>query len=307
VPTLPLPGPVIPAADDLAVTGPTDVLAVLPLVVRAPATAPVRDGLAAGLAGLLRRHELIAGYAAAQSDLLRATGLYLQGLCEDHSVFLQLGETDEALRARALAVPDLVTPSAILTLVNSLLAPWTTGTAQLFESAQDRVFISDGAADWHSFIGASPSYTDRLYPDDAAANDGFVRPQSDPGTSWVFGDAIGRYFVLRIPEVAPVDVTLVYDGTLLSPADASAPEQGGGDATSYPSLSPGELPPLSGGDGLFVGDGSNASAAESDGSVATFLFPPLSDPLSVYQEVASAVERIKGQSIRWALLVDASL
>jgi hypothetical protein len=307
VPTLPLPGPVIPAADDLAVNGTADVLAVLPVAVRAPATAPVRDGLAAALTGILRRHELISGYAAALSDILRSTGLYLQGLCEDRSVFLQLGETDEALRARALAVPDLVTPSAILALVNALLAPSTVGTAQLFESAQDRIFISDGTADWHSFIGAAPSYGDRLYPDDALANDGFVRPQSDPGASWVFGDAIGRYFVLRIPEIAPVDGALIYDGTLLTPTDGSVPELGGGDAASYPELSAGQLPPASGGDGLFLGDGSNTSGAEADGSVATFLYPPLSDPLSVYQQVASAVERIKGQSIRWALGVDATL
>jgi hypothetical protein len=206
-----------------------------------------------------------------------------------------------------LTTPDLVTPAAILAVANALLTPWTTSVAQYLESALDRLFLSDGTATWHSFVGASPSYPDRLYPDDAAQNDGFVRPQSDPGAAWVFGDEIGRYFLLRIPEVAPVDVTLVYNGTLLAPTDASVPELGGGDATSYPALGPGQLPPTSGGDGLFVGDGSNTSGAEADGSVATFLFPPLSDPLSVYQQLASAIERIKGQSIRWALLVDPTL
>src|SRR5579883_2421506 len=114
MPSLPAPTPLIPAAGDLVVSDSSDVLAVLPSFVRASDSAPVRDAIAAGLAAILRRHQELAGYASAQSDLLRATGLYLQGLCEDRGVFAQPGERDEDLRARALTTPDLVTPEAIL-------------------------------------------------------------------------------------------------------------------------------------------------------------------------------------------------
>ena len=299
--------PIVPSAGDLPVESSDDVLAALPAFVRATDSAPVRDAIAAGLSAILKRHQLLSAYGAAQSDLLRATGLYLEGLCEDQGIFKQAGEDQEALRARALTTPDLVTPEAILAAANGILAPWTRGHAQYMESGLDRMFVSDGTADWHSFVGAAPSYPDRLYPDDAARNGGAVRAQSDPGGAWIFGDNIGRFFILRVPVVANVDVSLVYSGAKIASADVDAPERGGAEPAAYPPLTMGDLPPASGGRGLFIADGSDALGAESDGSVATFMFAPLSDPLSVYQAVATAVERIKGHSIRWALVADARL
>jgi hypothetical protein len=292
--------PFIPAGGALPVSDSSDVLAVLPVFVRASDSAPVRDAIAAGLAAILKRHQELSAYAAAQSDLLRATGLYLDGACEEHGVFRQPGEEDEALRARALTTPDLVTPEAILATANAILAPWTTKQPQYLESGLDRLFISDGSASWHSFIGASPSYPDRCYPDDHLLNRGGVRPQSDPGAAWVFSDNIGRYFVLRVPVVAFVDVSLAYAGERLAPSDPNFPQLGGAEPAAYPPLGVGDLPPASGGRGLFIGDGSSAD-------VATFVFPPLLDPLSVYQAVAVAVDRIKGHSIRWMLVVDERL
>ncbi len=300
MPTLPLAPPVSPAAGDLPTRSTRDVLAVLPAFVRASDSAAVRDALAAALLVILRRHQEISGYASAQSDLLRATGLYLEGLCEDHGVFRQAGEQQEALRARVLTTPDLVTPEAILAAANAILAPWTRGAAQYLESALDRLFISDGTASWHSFVGACPSYPDRLYADDAVANDGYARPQSNPGAAWVFADSVGRYFILRVPAIAPVDVALAYDGTRLAVVDPSVPELGGAEPAAYPPLGIGDLPPASGGRGLFVGDGSSPENA-------TFVFPPLADPLSVYQALATTIDRIKGHSIRWAMLVDERL
>jgi hypothetical protein len=304
---LPASLPIVPSAGDLPVESSDEVLALLPAFVRATDSAPVRDGIAAGLAAILKRHQLLAAYSAAQSDLLRATGLYLEGLCDDLGVIRHDGEEQEALRGRALTTPDLVTPEAILAAANALLAPWTRGHAQYIESGLDRLFISDGTADWHSFVGASPSYPDRLYPDDAVRNGGDVRAQSDPGGAWIFSDNIGRFFVLRVPLVAAVDVPLAYAGSKLAASDADVPERGGAEPAAYPPLAAGDLPPASGGRGLFIADGSDASAAESDGSVATFLFAALSDPLSIYQAVATAVERIKGHSIRWALVSDPRL
>jgi hypothetical protein len=197
---LPLPpGPSRLDGGDLPVVSRDDVLAVLPAFVRKADSAPVRDALFAALHWILLKYQERAGYAATQCDIARATGIYLEGLCEDRGVYRQPGETDHALRARALTTPDLVTPEAILAAANAILGPHTRIKAQLAESLLDRWFVHDGSAKWHSFVGANPQYLVRLYPDDAVANDGFVRPGSRIGGAWAFSDRIGRYFVLRVP------------------------------------------------------------------------------------------------------------
>jgi hypothetical protein len=75
---------------------------------------------------------------------------------------------------------------------------------------------------------------------------------------------------------------------------------GGAEPISYPSLGVGQLPPASGGRGVFIGDGTSPDNT-------TFVFPPLSDPLSVYQTIATTIERIKAHSIRWQLVIDSRL
>jgi hypothetical protein len=254
------------------VTSEADVLAVLPAFVRQRDSAEVRDAILAGLTAILVRYQELTRYAASQCDLLTATGIYLEGLCEDREVFKQPGESDDALRARALTTPDLVTPAAILAAANTILARYTPVEAEYGESVLDRWYVQDGTARWHSFIGANPQYLRRLYADDAVANGGFVRPNARMGGAWAFGDRIGRYFVLRVPVL-----------TGLTKSHACI---------------------LRGPGGTFVGDGKNASGLEARGRMGLFTFESPNTALGVYGAIASAINRIKGHSIRWQLIAD---
>jgi hypothetical protein len=257
-----------------------DVLAVLPAFVRQSDTAPVRDALAAALACILVRYRALSGYAAQQCDITRATGIYLESLCNEHGVYKQDGETDDSLRARALTTPNLVTPAAILAAANAILALYTSTQAQYAESILDRWYVTDGTAPWHSFIGTQPQYFARLYPADAAANGGFVRPNSELGGAWAFSDQVGRFFILRVPVLTGLtDAHAFIASDLLAPSDARS----------------------------FVGDGSNASGSETSGSIGMFVYQDPSTALAVYQAIVNAVTRIKGQSVRWALLADPKL
>ena len=89
-------------------------------------------------------------------------------------------------------------------------------------------------------IGARPHVRERLYPGGTAVN-GLARWQSAPGGAWVFADSLGRYFVLRVPDLSALDTTIptLFDGTLT--------ELG--------------TPPEALGLGLYVGDGSSPSVA----------------------------------------------
>lgn len=257
-----------------------DVLAVLPAFVRQSDTAPVRDALAAALACILVRYRALGGYAAQQCDITRATGIYLESLCNEHGVYKQDGETDDALRARALTTPNLVTPAAILAAANAILALYTSTQAQYAESVLDRWYVSDGTAPWHSFVGAQAQYFARLYPADAAANGGLVRPSSELGGAWAFSDQVGRFFILRVPVLTGLTNAHAFVASdLVAPADARS----------------------------FVGDGSNASGSETSGALGMFVYQDPSTALAVYQAIVNAVTRIKGQSVRWALLADPKL
>jgi hypothetical protein len=257
-----------------------DVLAALPALVRESDAAPVRDALAAALVAIIARYRQLSSYSAKQCDITRATGIYLESLCREHGVFKQPGEADDELRARALTAPDLVTPQAILAAANTVLAPYTSVHAQYAESVLDRWFVQDGSAPWHSFVGAQPQYFSRLYPADAAANGGFVRPSSEIGGAWAFADQVGRLFVLRVPVL-----TGLSEAHAFAAADLSAP--------------PGAR--------SFVADGSNASGSEASGALGMFVYQSPSTALAVYQAIANAVSRIRGHSVRWLLVADARL
>jgi hypothetical protein len=303
---------VIPAGGDLPVTDSSDVLAVLATTMRAAEKAPARDALCSALAAAAIRHQELGGYAAAQCDILRATDQYLVDLAEERGFFQQRDEDQETFRARILAIPNLVTPEAIIDLANAILAPFTSVQCAYFESALDRWFLNNGSATWHSFVGASPGYDDRFYwdpahPDTTIAN-------RDPGGAWVFGDSNGRMFVLRVPVFGDSDITIGYSGyndatgqpILLSPGDSAAPELGGAESqTATPDI--GSFPATSGGRGMFIANGSNAGGSEADGSCATFLYQGGQTALSVYQSIINSVERIRGQGIRWQLFVDPAL
>ena len=310
MPLLPLPpGGTSISGGDIPVSSDDDVLAEYPYALRSKSDpTPVRDAIVSLIAATFLAYQDAAAYAAAQSDPLRATDLYLDGLLSDHGFERQAGESDSNYLARFLAGLAVVTPAAILGAVNSLTGPLTTSKAQYFEAALDRMFLSDGTATWHSFVGVTPQYQDRLYHDDLGVN-GVERLQSDPGTNYLFSDAYGRYFVLRVPDLAPIDqfIQMVYNGQKLDPSDSAVPELGGGQPSYTPPLGPGELPNSLGGVGLYLADGSNTSGAEADGSVATFLVTSTTDSVATYATIANTVERIRGQSIRWAMIVDSTL
>jgi hypothetical protein len=269
-------------ADVLPVTSEDDVHAVLPAFLRPDDPAPVRDAILAALTQILLTYQARSGYCAAQSDILHAIGRGLAEACAERGVYKQTGESDDALRARALTVPSLVTPAAILAAANTILAPYTSVLPQYSEPTHDRWFVGgDAPRSWHSFLfkkattSLSPFYPERLYPEDSVANNGYVRPQSSPGAARVYSDTVGRYFLLRIPDLSPLDVSL---------------------AATYAHASMG----VAVGSRMFLGAGSSSSNT-------TYFRKVGASAVGVYESVVNAINRIKGSSIRWMLLVDPKL
>lgn len=284
---MPSPPLLLPAPIDgggLPVRSSADVLSTFPVEVREVEEAPIRDAIVAALVAIGRTYQRRSRQAVAQADPLRATGYYLDGLAGDSGVFAQMNEDTEDLRARLLGSPAIITPNAILDAVNAILAPYTTARARYFESEMDCWFISDGTVEIESFVydgvtGASPRYTDRLYPDDAAANGGDFLTRREVVGAWVFREVNGRHFVLRIPPLEAVDDDGAYAVEFADDDDGA----------------------------FWIADGSDTSGAESDGSVVSFLFTgqDLSDDL--YAAIVSIVETAKGQGMRWSALVDSTL
>lgn len=220
------------------------------------------------------------------SDVLRASGSALDGLGIDHEIFRQPGELDEDYRARILGLADVVTPDVIVAAVNEILAPFTSARARYFESEVDQWFVHDGSVvAWDSFVNvddntaqASPHYPDRLYPDDAVENDGDAIDNREVLGAWAFDDTIGRYFVLRIPQLEAVDDlgSYSFDDTVTD-------------------------------DGMFVANGTDEAGSESDGSVTSFLYTDQVQSDELYAAIVRTVEILKGQGIRWQAYVDALL
>lgn len=281
MPTLPITSPAPLDGGELVVRSDADVLAVLPTEVQRASSAPIRDALVAGLRALMQYYQRRARRGAAQSDVLRATSYYLEGLGEDRGVYLQPGESQEAFRARVLGIPALVSPTAIVEAVNAILAEFTTATCRYFEQITDAFYTGDGTTDWASFVfvddavtGGSPHYSDRLYPDDVAENGVQIASREVIG-AWAFAEEIGRYFVLRLPPIEHIDD----DGTYAF--DETATDEG-----------------------AFASDGSDTSGAESDGSVIAFIFTDQVQSDEVYAAIVSTVDAIRGQGMRWMAYVD---
>ncbi len=278
MPTLPLPiGGASSTGGELPVVDESYVLAVLPAFLRPDDPQPVRDAIVAAITAILLRYQDRAAFAADQSDILHAVGAALAEACAEIGVYKTEGESDDTLRARALTSPSLVTPEAILAAVNAILAPVTSILSQLSEAFQDRWYVgSDAARTWSSHIykadsiPVSPYYLERLYPGDAAENGGYVRPQSAPGAARIYSDTIGRYFLLRVPDLSLLDSA----GSFVF-ADPST-------------------------EGWFVGTGAFLPRA-------AFLRRLGATSAAIYTAIVNAVDRIKGSSIRWQLLVDPQL
>ena len=276
VPVLPLGSPI--DGNDIPVASIADITAAFPDDVNDPVPAPVRDAIQAGLLAYFAEYQRRASYAAAQSDPLRATDIYIQGLGADDGVFGQANETDANYRARINAPPATVTPAAIIAAANAILAPFTAISARYVEQL-DGWFVGDGTQTWMNGIydgtqNRTPYYPDRLYSDDAAAN-GTSIPARAPGGCRVFGDSLGRYFELRVPDLAALDANVAAVGS----SDPTLP------ATTW---------------GLFIGDGTSALNT-------SFINVSSDGQYDAYQSIINSVERIKGMSIRWQLFVDPQL
>lgn len=274
MPTLPVPFPLIPAGGDLPVKSTDDCRDALPDNVRRPRPedAPVREAILAGETAMFLAYQERAAYAAAQSDPTRAVGIYLQAHAEDRGVDVKDDEPDEQLRTRVFQ-RDLISPTAILAAADAILAPYTSKRARYLESGLDRLFIGDGTATFHSFIAyVDPEYPDRLYDE----------RRGNPGGPWVFGDHNGRFFVLRVPEIASVTSVGIRSHIFA-----------------------GGAPPTE--ERAWIHDGTDEGGSESSGLVASFTSHSLSEPLAVYQAIADAVGRLVGNGVRWQLYVDPNL
>lgn len=279
MPTLPLPPSASVGGGDLVVATSADVLAVLPAFVTESDSAPVRDGIAAGIREMLLEAQRRGEYASAQSTVLRATGIYLDGLGEDRDTPREQNELDPNYRARILLTPDLVTPNAILAAANAILAPFSAIQARYYEEI-DQWYVHDATGAWDCFVYdkagpyRTPTYPDRLYVDDAAANDGFTVPGRRPRGAVVFDDEHGRLFWLLVPDVSPIDVNEAY-------VSAAALDANG-------NLTP---------DGFYCGIGTETVdfSYVQDSALTEF---------DLYNAIASAVYRMKGHSIRFGIYVD---
>lgn len=290
MPNLPLPaGDVAIDGGDLPVSDQTDILNAFPKFFRRVDSAPVRDGLMAGIAAMLLLYQSRASFAAAQSDVLRAEGNALVTFGAAVDIFKQAGEDDEDYRLRIIGIPELVTPTAILAAATTILAPHTSVLPQYCESIQDRWYVNKAHANgstWHSYIWRSttsraPTYLDRFYEQDASRNGGIFRPQSNPGGARVFRDHLGREFLLRVPDITNIDKTGTFPLTR-------------GSYIASGIISPRSRP------GWFVGRGASFNNT-------TFFRRDATTAGAVYQAVVNTVTRMKGHGIRWVLLADAKL
>ena len=80
MPSLPLPPGVSQLGGALPFSSTDDVLAILPAFLKPSDPAPVRDAVVAAILAMAIAYQERAGYAAAQSDVLRAVDTYLAEL-----------------------------------------------------------------------------------------------------------------------------------------------------------------------------------------------------------------------------------
>lgn len=263
--------PTVPGSGEVYVKDDADVLKLLPGEWKRESEAPIRDAIVSALTATIQELQTAAGYAAAQADPLRATDRYLLGLADDRGFIPAPGEDEDEFRARLSDTPALVSYDAIVALISEILAPHTTILPRVFDAVLDGYFVTDGTGEYRSYVGAPPDYPDRLYPHHASVNDGVSLPQSHPTGAWVFGDCGGRYFVVVVPDISPLDAlaSYSYNGEDLS-------------------------------DAFFASDGTTPANG-------TFVLTDFQTALTVYQTIVNAVERISGQGIRWQLFADPDL
>ncbi len=186
---------------DLPVSSSTDVLIEFCIPQKNPEVAPTRDAIAAALAEGFIEYQNAAEYAASQSDPLKATGGYLKGYADEHQVVPGIGESESSLRSRLFASPSIVTPNAIETAINNIIAPLECKISELDLDGWFLHAAGDGAV-WDSFVGADPNYPDRYYDD---------QPGLRPGGA-VPSNSLPRSFHIRIPALQAQDNAFAYIG-----------------------------------------------------------------------------------------------
>jgi hypothetical protein len=263
----------------LPVSSDADVLQLLPHEYREEETAPVRDALVHAHATQQEFYQEKADYAAAQSDIGRATGRYLQALGADRGFRKQDNESNDEFRSRTLAVPDLVTPGAIVDAVNAILAEVGAGECEYLESIADRLYVNEtgGTGICAGVVGATPINPTRLYPEDEAVN-GAARPNASPGAAWTFDDHVGRFFVLRVPNLASLDSALPTPWS----SSSTAPNRS-------------------------IGRGSLFLRTSVGLANHGYLYANASTALDTYKRICDTVAAIVGHSIRWMMISDTTL
>ncbi|HEU4729980.1 MAG TPA: hypothetical protein VFT22_18915 [Kofleriaceae bacterium] len=287
MPQPPFPPTAVPGGGDLPVSSAADVVALLPKGMQQPQTAPVRDALVAGLTQIAISWQEAAAYAAAQADIGRSTDQFLVGEADDRGFKKSATENDATFRARALTVPTAVSRTAIAAAVNAILSKYTTVQCRVFDSILDRMYVfnGSGANTNHCYVSApnlpsgnrfsGPNYPDRLYPEYAAQNGGSFLPNSSPGGAWAFGDCIGRYLVVRIPDLSPINSVHAYV-TAGNPAGPTIKR-------------------------MYVYTGAATSNPRA------FVLADVTTALDVYRAIDNTVGALLGQSMRWQVFADPNL
>lgn len=256
-----------PWAPTLSAAEPGDPIEVLP--VRYKVTdAPVLDALSGALQAHTAAHDDASGYAAAQSDTLRATGRYLDGVCEDDGQVRGPNESDESFRSRVLSWTGVATRNALAESVNASLATLTDGEAVLLDPILDGWYVDDGSSVWSSHVwnasgGGCPNYPDQLY--DQRSNTKIL-----DALPIVDGSSTGRCFGVLVPTI---DQTV---GELLWVGDQWTE--------------------------CFAEDG-NAF----DNIDMAFTSSYSLEPDEVYQAISNSIETVRAHGVRWFLLDDARL
>lgn len=296
MPSLPLPTPLsdgVPIDGGLLpVSSPTDVANEWAPELQAPATAPLRDAMQAGQAAMLLEYQRASRYAAAQSDVGRATDEYLDECGDEREVYRQPGEPNGTYRGRMLGNQSVVSPVAIVAAANAVLAAYTAVPCRYVEES-DGWFVGDGTTPWSSHVfatadvggaNATPNYPDRIYPGAVAAGLASAPNRRPPGAMPNI-DTCGRWFLLRVPDISALDteIAAVFNGSQNEPTSGY---EGAGAVG-----------------GFFCGAGSTLT----DQNIS-FVFDFTSTTVDgVYNALVSAVNAIVGEGIRWDLIVDPAL
>lgn len=271
--TLPLPSGSSLAGGDLPVSTTEDILAVFPRFVKVLDNAVVRDAIIAALTAMMENYQNQSDNSVQMSDVLAAVDSALTGLGADRGIFKAEGEADEDYRTRIISIPEVITPTAIIDIVNNLLAPFTTIESEYCESILDRWYVgTSDARSWHSYVfddttDLNPGYKDRLYTEYAADNFGYSRSNSSPCGARVFSDEKGRCFLIRIPDLSGIENLGAFPGS-----------------TDIPSR-------------FYVGGVGVASPVRKIGTTVTDLF----------NKIITTVDSIKAHSIRYILFMDPKL